>query len=272
MRTSHRWARCQRLIVRASADRPCTHPALSPLSQAECGAKIVFSVPLEDSVGPRPDCYHVYKVWCQDVEAELEDVLACRLSLDPAATSKVIKYARNYEASIYKNPARVLSRVQSWLPLEAEYPGTDVRRLLALNPQLITYKAAALRTKLEALVDIFQLQERSKLGQQITRCSAFLTRSKESIAQHVQSLQSFLGTEGAAAAVSRYPELISRDASLLKTNFTELATVLGGNANTARRMVCSNPSLLKYSDIGGRLARLGSSMDIPVQEVRLCQL
>eukprot|EP00892_Ulva_mutabilis_P000844 jgi/Ulvmu1/10760/UM068_0050.1 len=256
-----------RPIHRGAADRSRAQAALSLHADAECNPKIVFSVSLEESVDSRPDCYHIYKEWCRDVEVELEDVLASRLSLDPAATSKVIKYARSYEAAIYKNPARVLSRVQSWMPLEAEYPGTDVRRLLALNPQLISYKTATIRAKLEAIADIFELQDRSKVAQRITRCSAFLTRSTQSLAKQVHSLRSVLGTEGATAAVSKYPELVSRDADVLKTNFAELAAVLDGDISTAQRMVGSNPSLLKYRDISSRLQQLAVSMDVSVQEV-----
>lgn len=269
MHTPHVWKLWHSCVPSAPLGRPRIRPGPLLVARAECRPTVVFSVPLEDSTHPRPDCYHVYSLWCQDVEAELEDVMSYRLSMDAAATRKVIKYARNYEASIYKNPARVLSRVQSWMPLEVEYPGTDVRRLLALNPQLISYKASALRAKLEAVVEVLQLHDRSKLAQIITRCSALLTRSSESLERHVQSLRAILGADGANTAICRYPELISRDVSVLTSNFRQLAEVLDGNVHAAQRMVSSNPSLLKYTDTSDRMARLARTADIPMQDVCL---
>lgn len=246
----------------------------SRLGQSACAPpRIVFSAPLDDSVETRPDCYHIYKSWCPEAEAELEDVLGSRLGLGPTATTKIIKYAKHYEANIYKNPARVLCRVESWVPLEGEFPGTDVRRLLTLNPQLITYKASTLRRKLRHLTHIFQLNDdTSKLARYTTRCSALLTRSNESISQHVQSLQSFLGADLAPAVVARYPELLSRDASGMAAAFSELTAALGGNVHTAKRMVNSNPALLKQRRLQERLERLAATVSISAEDVRLCSL
>lgn len=56
--------------------------------QLESGAlppepKIEFSVPLY-SLETRPDCYHVYKEWCDDVEHDLHTVCTRCGSLAPA--------------------------------------------------------------------------------------------------------------------------------------------------------------------------------------------
>lgn len=259
------------VVINFSSNRCYTKPVHPRILHAACGPRIVFSVPVDADVDSRPDCYRVHKEWCPDAEEELKDVLAFRLSLDPAATGKIIKYAKHYEANIYKNPARVLCRIESWLPLEEEFPGTDVRRLLALNPQLITYKAPALRAKLTGLLTTFQLQDdTSKLAQYTTRCSTLLTRSTESISEHINLLQSCLGADVAPAVIGRYPELLSRDAKGLVAAFDELATALGGNVYTAQRMVNSNPALLKQRNVGERLEQLASTVNISVEDVRIC--
>lgn len=239
-------------------------------------AKVQFSVPLH-SLETRPDCYRVYKVWCDDVEDDLRTVCTSQLGLGLPETARIVKAAREHHTviSIFLNPARVLARVYSWRPLEQELTGPDISitplglaaELFATQPTLISQTSLTLQRKVQHLKQVLEVHRNvDKLSHSIRRRPQLLQRSTTAMSAVFETLSERLGPDTASKTLIRYPELFSRSPDTIANSFSALVDEVG--AQVAVRMVVSNPSVLVRKDMAARFVRVSTALDLPSEQAR----
>lgn len=257
--------RRERALITSSAEAvPRLHPAREP--------RIRFSVPL-NSLETRPDCYRVYKEWCDDVEDDLRTICTKQMGLGLAQTRRVLHAAREHHTVIrlFLNPARILSRVYSWRLVEQELTGSTkstpfAAELFAALPTLISQTSGNLLKKAQ---HIKQLLDAHCTGDEILasikRRPQLLQRSKTAITTIFHTLSDWLGEEVAAKTLLRYPELVSRSPKTIEKCFKALKDEVG--PEVAVRMVSSNPSALVRKDMADRWVRVRDVLNLPPDQV-----
>jgi len=227
----------------------------------------VFSRPLKlDSI--EDDYYRVYPAWCRELESDLARVCTAQLGLPRAQVDRIVAYGRDYcYASIFLNPGKLRSRLQSYRRLEHLYPGLSVARAVRINPVLLTHTAATLARKLARVRELMPAQSAATTGAAISRCPSLLTRSPASLAAVRACLEQHLGEAAADAVAVQYPEVYSRSVATLEGGVRGALAFCDGDTAAAHKMLLLNTALITRSDLSTKVECVARAAHISAEKV-----
>ncbi len=190
-----------------------------------------------------------------------------QLRLAPRHVARVVRYGRDYSASLFLNPGKLRGRLQSYRRLELEFPGLCVSRLLSHNPILLTHTARTLRRKLELVADVLPASGGASPGGAATRCPSLLTRSPGALAAVRASLVSRLGLAAADVVAARYPGVYSRSVVTLEAAIDDVARCWGGDAAAVARLLAQNPALATRTGVADKVLRIAQEARVSFDKV-----